>query len=239
VDIASLTLLSNIPHFYLLSAFYSISLQTCLLELTVQLVAISLPMLLLRPRNALHVPARAAKLPNHSILQDPVIRVLAPVLASTIYAVVLYAAQHTFLPVFMVRHFDGLATVEAAHSSILPSLFAGLLPVGFAAREFLLFPVMTSAPPHEEEPEDAADAFDPATATLGETFWYNFWGWSAQTKTLMKRTAALLVFQGLNVAVKTGVALNGVDVTGAVGWAGLWATSGLIVSAVFRWVGDI
>lgn len=167
-------------------------------------------------------------------MQDNSIRILTTLLASSIYAVVLYASQITFLPVFLVQHFEGLRTLELAHSTILGTLVVAMIPVGFAAREFLLFPVIAVQPEADEEKE-----FDSATATLGETFWWNVWGWSAPTKVLIKRTTALLVFQGINVAVQTGATIEGADLVGATGWAGLWAAAGLTTAGLYRWVGDM
>ena len=64
------------------------------------------------------------------------------------------------------------------------------------------------------------------------------WGWSKQTKALLTQTAVLAVMVAANTAVRVS-ALEGTDVVGAVGYAGVWVLAGLLSAVMFGWVGDV
>ena len=85
-------------------------------------------------------------------------------------------------------------------------------------------------------------SFDPATASLSETIWYNvlFWRrWDSRTKVLVERMVTVVAVSTVNISVQTFNTLEGADVFGAVGWAGLWAVANVVVAIVFGWVGDV
>ena len=146
----------------------------------------------------------------------------------------LYAALKAGLVTFMVTHFD-LPTVEPAHSVSLPQLVIALAPMGWAVRGFLLAPSLGA----QTRIGDAkASAFNPATATFTETLRQNVWGWSKQTKVLLTQTAVLAAMVAANTAVQVS-ALEGTDVVGAVGYAGVWVLAGLLSAVMFGWVGDV
>ena len=64
------------------------------------------------------------------------------------------------------------------------------------------------------------------------------WGWSKQTKALLTQTAVLAVMVAANTAVRVS-ALEGTDVVGAVGYAGVWVLAGFLSAVMFGWVGDV
>lgn len=84
--------------------------------------------------------------------------------------------------------------------------------------------------------------FDPATATLTQTIAYNLGiskeGLSPKTEVLIKRTAALALGSAINTFVRVFGTIEGAEVSGALGWAGLWATAVAIVGAAQYWVAE-
>lgn len=137
----------------------------------------------------------------------------------------------------LVLHFDGLPTIAPAHAAAaLPRLLLTLLPLGYAAREFLFAPA-TGA--RLNLGDIRARAFNPATATLAETVRYNLWGYSKRTRELIKRTATLVVVSGFNTWLQTFVTVEGVESVGAAGWAGVWAAAAVGTGLVYAWVGDV
>jgi hypothetical protein len=247
VDIAALAVLSHVPHLYFLTAFYNISAQTATLSLIINVLSISIPTRLLRRRSPTHdAAAPASAVPNRFIMRDLPTRIATSVLAAAIYGVILYGSQRSWLPVFLVTHFDGLRSLQKAHEAIFPLLIATMIPVGWAAREFLFLPALAARGEEDAIRElerrgkrNPSKEFDPATASLSETLWWNFWGWKLHQKVLINRTAVLLVFSGLNVWMQTFVAVEGSDIIGAAGWASLWAIAGMINAEAFSWVSNV
>lgn len=163
-------------------------------------------------------------------------RLLTTLLAAGIYSVVLYASYSTWLPTHLVVHFNGLPTIAPAHKAALPLLIGTLLPLGYAAREFLFAPA-TGA--RLNLADIRARAFNPATATLAETLRYNLWGYSKRTRELIKRTATLVAVSGFNTWLQTYVTVEGVESVGAAGWAAVWAAAAGATGLAYAWVGDV
>ena len=55
---------------------------------------------------------------------------------------------------------------------------------------------------------------------------------------LLTQTAVLATMVAANTAVQVS-ALEGTDVVGAVGYAGVWVLAGLLSAVMFGWVGDV
>ena len=92
----------------------------------------------------------------------------------------------------------------------------------------------------KKDSEDAKiEAFDPETATLGETVWFNVWGYSKRTRTLVLRTATVVVVGGFHTWLQTYVTVEGAEGYGAAGWASVWALAATVTGVVFLWVGDV
>ena len=95
---------------------------------------------------------------------------------------------------------------------------------------------MTAAPTTGDAKNDA---FNPATATFSETFWYNVWGYNSRKKVVIKRTATLMLVTGVNTFVQTFVTIEGVEATGAVIYSGVWVAAALITGLTLGVVGDV
>ncbi|KAI9795185.1 MAG: hypothetical protein M1816_000207 [Peltula sp. TS41687] len=237
VDLASLTLLSHLPPLYLLHKFYDIHPTTVMISLAIDMITNYLPFRLLRPLLPAHEPtSHAVSVPNRRILTDLPVTILTSLLAAAIYGVVLYSSYASWLSVHLVSYFDGLKDISAAHSPAFPFLVLSLIPVGYAAREFLFTPFTGST----SDPRDAlAPAFDPATATLGETLRYNLWGYSKRSKSIITRTVTLMLVTGLNTWLHTFVTIEGAENYGALGWSAIWVVSSAITGLAFWWVADV
>lgn len=196
-----------------------------------------MPFILLRPVAVTHYPSHAPRgsLHNRSILTDPYTTISITLLASSIYAVLLELGFRTFVPAFLVTHFDGIRDLSVAHlgPAGLPSLLISLLPAGLASREFLFVPSTASPPPQGS----SAPTFDPATATFRDHLYENVWGWyNSRERALMVRTAMLVVMVTANTVIRVWSTIQGTDIVGATGWAGIWALGVVGVSAGFAWV---
>jgi hypothetical protein len=154
-------------------------------------------------------------------------------LAAAIYSVTLYGAYASYLPVFLVTSFSNISSIQAAHSATPLSLFPYTFGLGLASKSFIFTAAAAAASSAK------VSGFNPESASLSETFWYNVWGYSQRTKTVIKRTAALMLVSGVNTFVQTFLTIEGVEATGAVAYSGVWVlASGLtglalgLVSAV-------
>ena len=169
---------------------------------------------------------------NRDILTDFSVKTYTTLLAASIYSVTLYTAYVSYLPVYLVTYFEGIPSVAAAHAAKPITLMPLGLTLGLAAKSFIFTPAAAAsgipAPPLDTE-----------GATLGETFWYNVWGYSRRTKVLIMRTAVLMLISGVNTFVQTFITLQGVEAIGAAGYSAVWVlASGItglalgVVSAV-------
>ena len=180
----------------------------------------------------------ASTSPSRTIIDDVMVQTWTTLLATSIYGSVLYITYRTFLPSFLVTHFDGLVNLSVVYDASLLVLILPLVPVGYAAREFIFSP-STAAQVAATNVGAKKTAFNAETATLRETFWHNVWGFDTHTKVVLQRTATLVAVVLGNTTLQGTLTVEGVDAVGAAGWASLWAAAGLLTGAVFWWVGDV
>ncbi|KAI0002830.1 hypothetical protein F4779DRAFT_113912 [Xylariaceae sp. FL0662B] len=230
-DLTALNLLSHGPPLYLLYAFYETPASALLLTLAIEIVATYVPFRLLRPLSTAH--SAPGTVPNAEIVTDRPIALLTTLLAGAIYSVTLFFAYATYLPRFLVVYFNGLPSIASAHETTYVGLLPVTLVLGFAARAFIFTPVEATG----RTPADARnEAFDPVRASLAETVRWNVWGWPAQTKVAMQRTALLVLVTGVNTFLQTRLTIQGVETAGAAAWGSVWvlasAITGLGLGAV-------
>lgn len=205
--------------------------------LTIDALTAYIPFSLLRDVSATHQPgAPKGAVSNRSIINDLSIRIYTSLLAAGIYGVIVFGSFGSWLPVYLIIHFDGIRDISAAHSAALPFLICSFLPLGLAAREFL-FTTATGARPDAHDRKVAS--FNPETATLGETIMYNIWGHSKRTRTLIQRTATLVSVTAFHTWLQTYVAIEGTEGYGAAGWSGIWAVAATATGVAYWWVGDV
>ena len=100
-----------------------------------------------------------------------------------------------------------------------------------------LFTPATAAKADKYDKQTAA--FNPETATLGETVMYNLWGYSHRARKLIRRTAVLVAVGGAHTIIQTYGTLEGAELVGAAGWSSVWGLAATLTGAAFLWVGDV
>lgn len=237
IDLVSLSVLTHTPWYYLLHTFYDVDAPTIAICATIDALALALPTRLLRARAPAHNPrAPRAAVPNRAIISDAQTVLATSLLAAAVHAVVLFAAFSTFLPSFMIVHFDDLPSLAGAHAANLPLLVATLLPLGYAAREFVLVPSLAA---QTNRADVVAEAFNPETASLRETVVHNVWGFGKGSRVLVKRTAAVVALGSAHAYGHAATVLGGVDQVGAAGYAGVWTVGSVLTAVVFAWVESV
>ncbi|KAI4177094.1 MAG: hypothetical protein LQ343_000576 [Gyalolechia ehrenbergii] len=236
-DLACLTVLSHMPYLYLLTTFYTVRPTTMWAGIIIDVLSTYLPFTLLRDSSPIHQSDPPKSLvANRSILNDLSVQICTSVLAAAVYGLVVYGSFRGWLPTFLIVHFEGLRDLSGAYTADLHFVTAGFIVSGYAAQSFLFMPALGAKP-------DAHDLkmaeFDPETATLGQTVWYNVWGYSKRSRILIKRTATLAVASAMQTGLRTYFTIQGVELAGAAGWAAMWAAAAVLVGGVFWWVGDV
>ena len=236
-DLVALTTVSHFPVYFLFNQFYSIRPSTCLWSIFTDILAASIPFALLRPA----LPAHAKNPPPGSVadrflIHDMPTKLITAALGAALHGVLLFASYRTWMPSHLVSNFYPLATIDAAKAPNINVFVFNLLPLGIAMRTFLFTPAL--ATPADERDHTLPD-FDPASATLSETFAYTFWGWSARTRELIKRAAIVAGVTFMYTFVQLTFTVRGVEPAGAAGWAGFWSIAGLATAAVYGWVGHL
>lgn len=142
----------------------------------------------------------------------------------------------SWLPTYIVTHFDGVRDISKLYDSNYPTLVATFAPIGFAAKVF----VFTSATAAKRDGFDGeVGRFDAEEASLWETVVYNLWGFSKRTRVLIKRTAVLVAVSTAHTSLQTYVTVEGSEGFGGVGWSSVWAVAAALTGAAFWWVGDV
>jgi hypothetical protein len=178
-----------------------------------------------RPLSPTHTPSTAPRrlVRNRSIITDPYTTIACSLLAAAIFATLLEFSFATFLPVWLINHFDHIRDLRAAHlgASGLPLLLVTLLPAGYAAMQFIFAP-STAAPPTK------AYVFDTTESGFIEHVYHNAWGWySNRERALISRTVLLAGMIFAESVIQTWGTIAGVELFGAVGYAGIW-TAGVL-----------
>lgn len=234
---AFFTLITHLPTFSLLSSFYGVRPTTTLTSLAITLVSNTIPFILLRGTRWVHnlneAPVHAVS--NRAILQDTPTTIYTSVAASAIYAVFLYTSFSTWLPAFLVVHFEDIPDIRTAHAGPagLPVLFLSLIPLGYAARDFLFVSSTgwTDAP--DAVKTDAVVEGEFLISQLYRKTWGSFF---PKTKILISRTVLLAAVVLLNTIIQAAGTVKGIDVEGAAGWGAIWAAATVAIGATFGWI---
>ena len=108
--------------------------------------------------------------------------------------------------------------------------------------EFLFAPstaaAASSSAHHVTSSSTVAAVFNPTTASFTDHIYYNIWGWySPRQKELVRRTLLLTGLIASETIVSTWGAIAGVEIQGALWYAGVWGMGSLVTGAVLDWVG--
>lgn len=84
--------------------------------------------------------------------------------------------------------------------------------------------------------------FNAETATLAETFAYNLGygetGFTRRAVVLVKRTAVVALCVFVNTVVRVFGTVDGTDIGGSMGYAGLWAVANVLVAVAYGLLSD-
>ena len=244
-DVAVLTFLINQPYHYLLYSFWKIELVPVLVSLATDVLVVAAPFALFRP-STLAADKGTIMNPNQVVARDWQIDALTAVLAATIYAVTFFLTYFFNLGTFLIIHFERIPSLERAHDASIPQLMQVFAVSGICAMLFLFRPAVAAAGRAAlTEPKARprrAKRFNPETATLGETFAHNLGygesGLSPRAQVLVTRTAVLAVGTLTNAFVRVFGTVQGTDVVGSLGYAGLWTAAHVGVGVAYAWLSN-
>ncbi|WEW55226.1 hypothetical protein PRK78_000655 [Emydomyces testavorans] len=231
-DVASFIGLINLPTHVLLYSFYGLRPTTILTVAVINIVSTAIPFLYFRPTNVIHSLSTSFDRP---ILSDRPTAIYTTAVATSIYAVALYLSFATWLPSFLVTYFEGLPSIEIVHAGAkgLIPMFLGLLPAGYATRDFLF--ISSAGQPHAEDtgPEYEERHGELVAMSLYRKYWVTL---PAKKKTLIARTGVLAVMIFANTVVQLVGTINGVEMEGAIGWAMIWMAATVVIGVVYGWI---
>ena len=212
-----------------MGAFYNLTPAVALSALAVNVLSIAVPVYLVRP-----LTGRPAKTASNDDLVDIPMQLYASVLSTAIYTVTLVLSLRFVLPRLLAVYFTGLPSLEPAYGAT----YVDVLPVtglfGIAASIFIFAPFVATG----KAKEDAElTKFDPVSASLQETVRWNFWGYTAKTKVVIRRTAVAAILTAVSTYLACERGMYGVDATGAAGYAGVWASAALFTGLGLGLVG--
>ena len=198
--------------------------------LFIDALSIAVPFCLLRPLSDVHLPSNRTR----GILDSTLLGSVS-LLSAAIYTVILVWSLRLILPRILVLHFAGLPSLEPAYTAT----YLGVQPVptlfGIAASVFIFAPFETTGRAKED---DKLQEFDPVSATLGQTVWFNIWGYTAKTKVIIERTAVVLLVVGLNTFLACTKTIYGIESWGAAVYSGVWVIAALFTGTALRLVGS-
>ena len=203
-----------------------------MLAVAIDMASTSIPFQLLRPLSKAHRGSESV--PNKEIIADPAIQVYTTALAAIVYTVTLLMAYRLYLPANLIANFEGLKTMVPVYSSTYLSILPAASFFGLAAKTFIFTPFAAVGPSTED---DKLLEFDPVEASLGETTWFNVWGYTKKTKVVIIRTAIGVLATYTNTYHQTSLTIAGVESAGASSYAKVWAAAALFTGIGLGLVG--
>lgn len=216
---------------YLLAVFYNVSPVTVIGSFTIDVVSAAAPFYLLRPLSAIHT--RSARLPNRE-LAGLGLQLYTGALATGIYTVVMVLSLRFALPRALAVYFVGLPSLEPAYGASYLAVLPATVQFGAAASSFIYAPFATTG---RVKDDDAIGKFNPAAATLRETVAWNFLGYTAKTKVVVRRTAVAVLTTAVNTYLACHMTIAGVEPAGAAAYASAWAAATLLSGVGLALVG--
>lgn len=218
--------------FWLLGMFYGVRPATVVSSLAVDVLSPAIPFYLARPLANVHLSS-TAKLYNKDLISLPY-QALIAALAASVYSTVLVLSLRFLLPRVFVVYFRGMPTLEPAYAASLPALLPVALCFGAASSVLVFAPYVTTG---KSKDDDKVRQFDPVQATLGETVWWNFCGYTARTRVILERTLVAVLVTGVSTYLTCTASIDGVGCVGAFVYAGVWAVAAAATGASLALVG--
>lgn len=216
-----------------MATFYHVRTAAALAALAIDAISVFVPFQLLRPVSGVHAGGRSV--PNREIITDPLIQISTTALSSMVYSITLFAAYRTFLPRVLVLYFGGIPTVAPAYDATYLSVIPVAILLGLAAKVFIFTPFVGTGRSAEDK---KLRQFDPVRASLQETFVHNVWGYTAKGKVGIVRTAVVVLFTFVNTYLQCTKLIAGIEPTGAIYYAAVWATAALFSGISLGHVGS-
>ncbi|KAI6246400.1 hypothetical protein HI914_05333 [Erysiphe necator] len=216
-DVIALTILSYGPSLYLLVAFYDVPIITVLPYLIIESIVVSISFSLVRPLSTIRTFSSRRASPqvaNREVLASITIQVYTILLAASVFAITVFTAYQTYLPNYLIKHFENLPRISAVHSPFYVTLFPATIVMGLAIKIFIFTPAVAISSKKE-------DIFNAELASLWETFLYNIWGFHARTKLIIKRTMILMIMSGVSTFLQTFMTIDGVEFIGSIAFTAL------------------
>lgn len=190
-----------------------------------------MPFYLLRPLSAVH--SSSGKVPNSELVDLP-LQLYTAALSTGIYTVTLVLSLRFLLPRIFVLHFSGLPSIEPAYTASYAAALPVTLLFGGAASTFIFPPFATTG---RTGNDDGVARFDPVNASLGQTVWWNIWGYTDRTKVVVRRTAVAAFVTAVNTYLACTMTIYGIESTGAVAYAAVWVFAALSTGLALKLVG--
>lgn len=217
IDVALISFVAHAPSCWLLAMFYGIRPVTASSAALVDVIAPAAAFFLVRPLGSLRFAG--PKLYNKDLVSAPY-QVLIAVLSTNVYAAVVSLALRFVLPKVLVLHFKGIPTVEPAYAASFVALLPTAAFFGFAASKFIFAPYVTTGKSKEDE---KIRQFDPVHASLRETVWWNFWGYTLRSRIVITRTAIVTGMTAVSTYLACAVLIDGVSFFGAIAYSLVWS----------------
>ncbi|OAA78276.1 hypothetical protein LEL_05099 [Akanthomyces lecanii RCEF 1005] len=219
IDVGLISFVAHAPSFWLLAMFYGIRPATAVAGTLIDVAAPAAAFALARPLGSLRFAG--PRLYNKDLVSGP-FQVLIAALSTNVYAAVVSLSLRFLLPRVFVLYFHGIPTVAPAYSASFLALLPTALFFGVAASKFIFAPYVTTGKSKEDE---KIRQFDPVQASLRETVWWNFWGYTLRSRIVITRTAIVTVMTAVSTYLALAIAIDGVSCLGAATYALVWASA--------------
>lgn len=235
-DTSLLMFLSLVPTTHFLVTFHpSFSAYAHVSTIAISTVSLSLPMYLLRSK----VPKSGKHHHHHkhhhkrTVRMDKSTYITTGLLASSIYASVMYTSLRKFLFTMVVKYFPtveitgraaGLTeSVERVYDPT-PLSWGMAVPIGFAVAEVVLEKALKEPNKVEEEVE-------------GKGMLRRIWDWFGPSgKVVVKRTVWVAGAMGVDTVVRLAGLMKGGSFEGAAVVGGTWVAATVLTGVVFGWI---
>ena len=232
----ALTTLTQLPTYTLLSSFYNIRPTNILVAFISTLFSTAVPFSFFRRLPSVPDLSRSA---NRAILQDKTTAVYTTLAATSIYTIILYISYATWLPAYLVVHFENIPDVSLVHAgpAKLPLLFLSLLPAGWAAKYFLFVSSIGVLDGFSSGYEKQTSSGDRKRENFACAVCHKTWGaLPVKMRVLIQRTITVTVLSVLSTVVQLVGTVQGANVQGASVWGAVFAAATLAVGTMFGWI---
>lgn len=237
-DVASFTLLTHVPTWALLLHFYRARPTTIVTSLAIDLISITVPFILFQRQTTTTIPSKSSsnRKSNHDLIQDGQTMLFLSMAGSSIFAVFVYLSFSTWIPKFLVVHFDEIPDIRTVYAGAagFPIWIITLLPAGYATYNLLFVGSTSWSFDGKEKHSFQGDNEGECLITPPyKRVWRKLFPTSGS---LIIRTLTLATMTFLNTLVQLAGTIRGVDLVGASGWGAIWGAATLSIGAYFAWV---